>query len=74
MDARVVEEICDALKRASMHAKAGELFDALGRVDEALEHYAAGDAFADAAGDWRAFLERSPPTAAGFWDGSARRS
>ena len=31
------------------------------------------DAFADAAGDWRAFLERTPPTAAGFWDGSARR-
>ena len=56
MDARVVEEICDALKRASMHGKAGELFDALGRVDEALEHYAAGDASADAA----ALLRRHP--------------
>ena len=63
MDARVVEEICDALKRASMHAKAGELFDALGRVDEALEHYAAGDAFADAA----ALLRRHPGKARGLY-------
>ena len=63
MDARVVEEICDALKRASMHAKAGELFDALGRVDEALEHYAAGDAFADAA----ALLRRHPGKARGAY-------
>ena len=47
-DSRLVEEIVDQLKRASLHSKAGELFDALGRVDEALRFYVAGDAFAEA--------------------------
>ena len=66
-DARVVEEICAALKRASLHSKAGELFHALGRVDEALESYAAGDAFAEAC----ALVRAHPGKARGVFSTSA---
>jgi intraflagellar transport protein 172 len=48
LDSRLIEEIVDQLKRASLHSKAGLLFDALGKVDEALRFYVAGDAFAEA--------------------------
>jgi len=48
LDSRLVEEIVDQLKRASLHSKAGLLFDALGNLDEALRFYVAGDAFAEA--------------------------
>ena len=44
-DRGLIEEICQALKKADMHERAGELYDALERVDEAKEAYARGHAY-----------------------------
>ena len=44
-DAGLVEEICAALRRADMYERAGELYDALGRVKEAKEAYVRGHAY-----------------------------